>query len=361
MKLYATISWNVEHGFIKTWDQMLSAQLHNGRCIPVAHAVVGAPEPEYLIGSPNIVAAARQRLVDHGIDPDNRREGGNIAREAILSASREFFFAGSETDREQRLKIWKEAQPKFLNEYFGAHRIISAVVHYDEYTPHVHAIVLALKFDANRKRGPEWSLCGDDMSKFGHFARHQTHYAHAMAPFGLARGEEGSPRKTKPHGVFMDEMNAAKNALTIREQEVDARQARVAIVERKLAAEQATVAQAYVDLRDGWTHVTDLRSRAAEEGRQAASARAAAAAMLKEAVEAGAKAREEAQAEARASERRLEHGFDLLRQQRASADARETDLDKRERALKVGTGAVSASLTASQHHQMTAAVTGLSH
>jgi len=353
MKLYSTISWDEEHGFIKTWDQMKSAELHNGRCTPVAHAVEGAPDPEYLIGSPKIVATARQRLVDHGIDPDNRRKGGNIAREAILSASREFFFAGSESERDERLTKWKAAQVQFLTEYFGPHRVISAVVHYDEYTPHVHAIVLALKFDAQRQRGPEWSLCGDDMSKRGVFSQHHTDYALAMAPFGLMRGEINSNRARKPHAVFMAELDAAKNAVTLERQELAAQMAKVAAREQEQAAQRAITAQAFIELRDGWAGVRDAGLQVAEEKRQAASARAAAVSLVKEA--------SEAQAVTRANERWVEHGFDLLRQQQACADAREADLEKRERVLNIGAGPGSASSIANQYNHMATAAANLSH
>jgi hypothetical protein len=109
MKLYSTISWDVKNGFIKTWDQMRSVEIHNGRGTPLAHVVEGAPPPEYLFGTPRIVADARQRLLDHGIDPDNRRREGVIAREVVLSASHEFFAAGSEADRVDRLQKWKAA------------------------------------------------------------------------------------------------------------------------------------------------------------------------------------------------------------------------------------------------------------
>lgn len=316
MKMYSTISWDVKNGFIKTWDQLRSVEVHNGRGTPLAHVVEGAPPPEYLLGSPRIVADARQRLVDHGIDPDNRRREGVIAREAVLSASHEFFAAGSATDRADRFEKWKAAQVPFLVERFGRHRLVSVVLHCDEYTPHVHAVVLALKHAPDRQRGPEWTLAGEVIAATGKWAQDQTAYALAMAPFGLSRGKEKSDNKHKPYGERMSE--------------IDAEQAAVQIERQELAARQAAVDQAFITLRDGWNDINAVQSRLAEESREAASARAAAADLVKEALE--------AQATTRAHERRLEHGFDLLRQQRASADAREADLEKRERKFRAGTG-----------------------
>lgn len=315
MKMYSTISWDAKNGFIKTWDQMRSVEIHNGRGTPLAHVVDGAPPPEYLLGSPRIVAAARQRLLDHGIDPDNRRREGVIAREVVLSASHEFFAAGSASDQADRLTEWKAAQVPFLIERFGAHRLVSVVLHRDEHTPHVHAVVLALKHAPDRQRGHEWTLAGEVLAARGKWAQDQTAYAQSMAPFGLSRGKEKSDNKHKPYGERMSELDAMHAAMELERQD--------------LAERQAAVESAFVTLRDGWNNLAAMQKRVAEEGREAVSAKEAAVALVKEALE--------AQAVMRASERRIEHGFNLLRQQEACADAREADLEKRERALKVDT------------------------
>ncbi len=222
MKLYSTISWDVKNGFIKTWDQMRSIESHNGRATPLAHVVEGAPPPEYLFGTPRIVADARQRLLDHGIDPDHRRREGVIGREVVLSASHEFFAAGSEADRVERFEKWKAAQVPFLTDHFGEHRLVSAVLHRDEYTPHVHAVVLALKHSSNRRRGPDWTLAGEVLAATGKWAQDQTVYARAMAPFGLSRGKENSDNKNKPYGERMAELDADQNAVFIQRQDLAA-------------------------------------------------------------------------------------------------------------------------------------------
>jgi hypothetical protein len=336
MKMCSTISWDVKNGFIKTWDQMRSVEIHNGRGTPLAHVVDNAPPPEYLLGSPRIVADARQRLLDHGIDPDNRRREGVIAREVVLSASHEFFVAGSASDRADRLEKWKAAQVPFLTERFGRHRLVSVVVHCDEYTPHVHAVVLAIKHAPDRQRGREWTLAGEVLAATGKWAQDQTAYAHAMAPFGLSRGKEKSENKHKPYGERMSEIDAAHAAVQIERQD--------------LAERQSAVEHAFVTLRDGWNNLAVVQKRVTEEGREAVSAREAAVALVKEALE--------AQAATRANERLIEHGFDLLRQQQACADAREADLEKRERTLKAASSTGAVSLIANQHNQMAA---GLSH
>ena len=328
MKLYSTISWDVKNGFIKTWDQMRSIEIHNGRGTPLAHVVEGAPAPEYLLGSSKIVAAARQRLVDHGIDPDNRRREGVIAREVVLSASHEFFAAGSEADRAARLDKWKAAQVPFLIEHFGAHRLVSVVLHRDEYTPHVHAIVLALKHSPDRRRGPEWTLAGEVLAATGKWAQDQTVYARAMAPFGLSRGKEKSDNKHKPYGERMAELDADQNAILIQRQD--------------LAAKQAAVDETLIALRDGWANLVAAQAQVREESRQAASATAGVRALLNEALA--------EQEQARLRERHVEHQFHLLREQKSFADKRDADLTKREQALRTSTGAGANHAAVANHH-----------
>lgn len=316
MKMYSTLSWDEK--FIKTWAQMRVVENHNGRATPAKHVVEGAAPPEYLHGTPAIVANARQRLVDHGIDPDERRTNGVIAREVILSASHEFFAAGSKADQETRLAMWKAAQVPFLKAHLGEHRLVSVVMHTDEYTPHIHAIVLALKHFPERQRGREWRLAGEVLGATGKWAQDHTAYARAMAPFGLSRGKEKSDNKHKPYQDHIAELEAERNGYLVAQQEI--------------ASQQAAIDQAMVHLAAGWARLVEANNEISEERREAESARAAALALVQEA------ARTQQAADER--EQRLLLQFELLRDQQARADEREATLDRRERALNPHTGGV---------------------
>lgn len=308
MKLYTSLGWDTRNGFIKTWAQMRRVENHNGRATPAPHVVEGAPPPEYLHGTPEIVATARQRLMDHGIDPDERRSNGVIAREVVLSASREFFAAGSAADQADRLVKWKVAQVPFLVERFGEHRLVSVVMHTDEYTPHVHAIVLALKHYPERQRGHEWRLAGEVLGATGKWAQDHTAYARAMAPFGLSRGKERSDNKHKPYQEHIAELEAERNGYAIARQEI--------------AAQQAAIDDAMVRLAEGWTRLYEAGKVVSGREREAESARAAAIALVEEAAA--------AQAAVDAREERLREQFRLLQDQQAKADRREAELRNRE-------------------------------
>jgi hypothetical protein len=201
-------------GPIKTWSAMRAANVHNARTKPLDHAVPGAPGPRHLIGGRDLVADARRRLTSLGIDPDRLRRNGVIAYEAILTASAEFFDTGAEDERRQRLEAWTEEQVRWAKDRYGAHRVVSMVLHVDEKTPHVHLVVLPLDVKSDgRRSGAElrWSLVGRLVSGPGKFDEAQDAYSAAMARFGLVRGVRGSGRKHEPVPVYLARM-AAKEA-----------------------------------------------------------------------------------------------------------------------------------------------------
>lgn len=310
MQMFSVLSWD-KTGFIKTWCRMKSVELHDGRGTPLPHVVEGAAPPEYLLGDRRIVAAARERLIDHGIDPDKHHVEGNIAREIILSASQEFFEAGSEAERSERLKKWKAAQVPFLIDRFGEHRVVCAVLHQDEYTPHVHAIILALKHGVDGRcpdKGPHWRLAGDALGRLGSWAQDHTAYANAIAPFGLKRGQENSPNKHRPYGDRMAEIDAEQKALSIGWQ--------------KLAEQRKAVEADFADLRDHWERAHQASIQIEKDRREVRSALEAASALALEA--------ETERAEMQAKREKLHQQFALLEHRQQQVSAREAAVSRQE-------------------------------
>ena len=291
MKVYAIFSWDSENGPIKSWDRMRSVEIHNGRVKPIVHGNDGAPPPEFLVGSPTIAADVRKCLVGHQIDPDRIRNGGVIAHEAVITASREFFAMGSEEERRTRLVAWTEAQVDFVTRRYGPHRVASMVLHQDEHTPHIHAVVVPLKYAADgRQRGepqPYWRLDGQVLTARGELRQLQTDYGRAMAPLGLSRGEPNSENKHQSYSVAVADLEAERTAIRMREAE--------------LLVQQQAVEQAMVHLRDGWARIV-------EEKREITAARAAVVSMMEEL------ARQTDEEEARVQrERELTEGLRRLR------------------------------------------------
>jgi hypothetical protein len=111
--------------------------------------------------------------------------------------------------QEGRLKAWCADNLDWLRKTFGAENVVSAVLHMDEATPHIHAAVVPIVTGERRKvrkeqtDGPDKRkyrtksaarprLCADDVMSRVKLKEYQDTYAAAMAKYGLQRGIDGS-------------------------------------------------------------------------------------------------------------------------------------------------------------------------
>lgn len=154
------------------------------------------------------------------------RKGQICCIEIRMSASVEGM---AEIIEQGRLMEWCRESIKWAQKEHGKENIVSAVLHMDEETPHLHISLVpvvsgeskkqrttkkrAAKDKENAEKKGEKApkkrrykkkatvetlrLCADDVMTQWDLKRRQTEYAVAMAPFGLERGEEGSPAKHK--------------------------------------------------------------------------------------------------------------------------------------------------------------------
>lgn len=261
MSMFAIITFRHD-GPLKNWQAVRAANVHNARTQPLPHALPGAPPPTHLIGTDNLEQDMRRQLSTANIDPDRLRKNGVIAYEAILTASAEFFHAGTTDERNERLKEWTKAQVEWALKQYGAHRVVSMVLHEDEKTPHVHLVILPLEEKPDRRCTDEtalrWKLVGRTVSGPGSFEEAQDAYSQGMAQFGLVRGIKGSGRKHEPVPVFIARMAEKEAAVDSAKRQLDT---------AKLAHDAAMAAQ----LRD----IEQARERLASE-RQSAIAETAA-------------------------------------------------------------------------------------
>ena len=107
---------------------------------------------------------------------------------------------------EGRLDEWCDDNLQWLHRTFGKENTVSAVLHMDEYTPHIHATVVpivtgerrkARKKQAEdkrtyRKKANTVRLCADDLLTREKMTAYHDSYATAMAKYGLQRGIRGS-------------------------------------------------------------------------------------------------------------------------------------------------------------------------
>ncbi len=269
-KNYAIISYR-ETGPIKTMSDLRGAQVHNFREKPIAHGDVAGLAPVLLFGSGDLVADVKAKLLGHGIDPNNVRENGVLAYEAVATASPTFFRNGSAEEQQKRLDAWTTAQVEFAKKKYGR-GLASMVLHLDEETPHVHLIVvpLALVDDKRRKeRGWRYSLVGSTISGPGQFDQLQDEYAEAMAPFGLSRGERHSGQKHESYAALVARVSERERLA--RNAEAAADEQRVLFLKMSFSAtEQLAVADRAIAEADRRRKVADEDIRKAAEQAMAA-------------------------------------------------------------------------------------------
>ncbi|WP_019130870.1 MobV family relaxase [Alistipes communis] len=112
-----------------------------------------------------------------------------------------------------QLDAWVKDSCGWLQKTFGKENVVSAVLHLDEKTPHIHATVVPIVRGERRKAKLERErnaasgkrtyrtkkdrhrLCADDVMARDKLKAYQTTYAEAMAKYGLRRGVEGSEAK----------------------------------------------------------------------------------------------------------------------------------------------------------------------
>lgn len=154
-------------------------------------------------GVKNRTEAIAHRIETAGI----RRKVGTNQVKAIR-----VLLTGSNKDMKQmeadgRLDGWCSDNLKWLRETYGELNLVSAVLHMDEKTPHIHATVVPIVTGERRKARQEERngkkkyrkknpqdvrLCADDVMARHKLKHYQDTYAQAMSKYGLQRGVDGS-------------------------------------------------------------------------------------------------------------------------------------------------------------------------
>ena len=105
-----------------------------------------------------------------------------------------------------RLDEWCDDNLQWLHRTFGRENTVSAVLHMDEHTPHIHATIVPIVTGERRKTKRKQTegrrtyrkkanavrLCADDLLTRERLVAYHDSYAAAMAKYGLQRGIRGS-------------------------------------------------------------------------------------------------------------------------------------------------------------------------
>lgn len=161
---------------VKTLSEFGARMGHNHRIIPCPYARIEDRARNISEG-----CTAQEFIAEL---PEKRRKDAVIAIEAVLTASPEFFEYGDQAQLEE----WIEANRAWLNERYPG-RLKSFVVHLDEKTPHIHAMLSTLDAKTGNLNYKTILPAKNSLAKL------QDEYAEAMKPFGLRRGIRGSKAK----------------------------------------------------------------------------------------------------------------------------------------------------------------------
>ena len=157
-------------------------------------------------GVRNRTQAIAHRIETAGI---RRKESANQVKAIRI------LLTGSNKDMKQmeaegRIEDWCNDSLKWIRETYGEQNLVSAVLHMDEKTPHIHATVIPIVTGERRKAGQEEQngkkkyrkknpqdvrLCADDVMARHRLKHYQDTYAQAMNKYGLQRGVDGSLAK----------------------------------------------------------------------------------------------------------------------------------------------------------------------
>lgn len=156
--------------------------------------------------------ASEVRNRDHAIT--ERIQSAGIKRKITPNQVRaiRIMLSGTHEDMMQvqqsgRLNEWCNDNLQWLYKEFGRENTVSAVLHMDEHTPHIHATVIPIVKGERRKASQEKQdgkkkyrkkstdtarLCADDVLTRDKMVAYHNGYSAIMEKYGLQRGERGS-------------------------------------------------------------------------------------------------------------------------------------------------------------------------
>ena len=210
---------------------------------------------EFPKGVANRTEAIQHRLDNAGLE---RKIGKNQVRALRVMLS------GSPEDMKRirqagQLDAWAKDSCGWLQKTFGKENVVSAVLHLDEKTPHIHATVVPIVRGERRKAKLEREknarsgkriyrtkkdrprLCADDVMARDKLKAYQTTYAETMAKYGLQRGIEGSEAKHISTQQYYREVFVRKNEMAEQIENLKEQQKTLTVDIAALQAQQRAV------------------------------------------------------------------------------------------------------------------------
>lgn len=145
----------------------------------------------------------------------------------------------------KQLNNWCNDNLNWIKETFGEENLVSAVLHMDEKTPHIHATIVPIVTGERRKANDSQTykkknlndnrLCADDIMARNKLKHYQNTYAMAMAKYGLRRGIEGSEAKHISTTEYYRNIHLQNQQL---EQEKNNKQSELKSIEKNISSKK---------------------------------------------------------------------------------------------------------------------------
>ena len=72
------------------------------------------------------------------------RKNAVLSIELMLSTSPEWFTAGTQAEQDRRREAWRDLSISWMHETFGEQNVVAAMLHRDELTPHIQALIVPI-------------------------------------------------------------------------------------------------------------------------------------------------------------------------------------------------------------------------
>ncbi len=172
----------------------------------------------------NRTQAIQYRIEHAGI---KRRISHNQIRalQVVLTGTHEGMM---QIQKDGKLDEWCKDNIDWLQDTFGKENLVSAVLHMDEKSPHIHATVVPIVKGERRKAQSEEDngkkkyrkknkdtvrLCADDVMSRDKLVLYQDSYAEKMQKYGLQRGVKGSDARHISTGQYYRDLYGKNEAL----------------------------------------------------------------------------------------------------------------------------------------------------
>ena len=191
--------------------------------------------------------------------PEKRRKDAVLAVEYVMTASPEWW---NEATPRQQAEFFARSEQWLENKY-GKDRVVAAVVHRDEATPHLSAFVVPLTQDG-RLSAKEFiggrSKMRDDQST----------YAESVKKLGLERGIEGSRATHQTVQHYYESINrGTRSQVSISPEALEPRVLRKGIFTKDVEDQAAIAKRLSQAVNDGFAGTVAMASQSAQNAKRA--------------------------------------------------------------------------------------------